>query len=167
MVDVVDEKMNILYQTSKKEAHEKGLLHKVVICEIINSKGEIMLIRPYSHKQDAGQYVSPVGGHVTAGEKDEEALKREVAEEIGISDFSFKLIGKAIFNREVLGRKENHFFIVYEGYTDKLPVLGDEAQSYKYFSKEELKSSLKAKPADFGDAYYFVLNNFYPEFLDH
>lgn len=165
MVDIVDEKLNFLYQISKQEAHEKALLHRCVIAEVINSKGEMMLIRPYSHKQDAGQYVSPVGGHVSAGETDEEALRREVAEEIGIQTFTFKLKGKAIFNRDVLGRHENHYFILYETFTDELPQLGDEAQSYKYFTTEELKKALHDNPDDFGGAYHFVVKTFYPELL--
>jgi ADP-ribose pyrophosphatase YjhB (NUDIX family) len=165
IVEVVDEDLNILYKISKKEADEKGLLHKCVIAEVINSKGQIMLIKPYSYKQDAGQYVSPVGGHVTAGETNEQALKREIKEEIGISEFTHKTKGKAIFNRHVLGRHENHYFIIYEIFTDKEPKLGDEAESFKWFTITQLKVELKKNRSDFGDAYLFVLSNFYKEFL--
>lgn len=165
IVDVVDEEGKVLYQIDKKIAHQKGLLHKTVITGVINSKGELLLIKPYSHKQDAGQYVSPVGGHIKSGETDEEGLKREVKEEIGIVNFTFKFIGKAIFNRQVLDRRENHYFYIYETFTDKTPKLGDEAESYKWFTKNELKKTLKENPTDFGDAYIFVVKNFYPEFL--
>ena len=165
MVDIVDEKLNFLYRTSKGESHQKGSLHKCVIAEVINSKGEIMLARPRPHKQDPGQYVSPVGGHVTSGETDEEALKREVKEEIGISNFTYKLKGKAIYNRFVIGRQENHYFILYEIFTDEKPQLGDEAESYKWFTKSELKKAIKENKKDFGDSYFVVLNNFYKDLL--
>ena len=165
IVDVVDDSLNILYQVSKTQAHEKGLLHKCVIAEIIDSKGKIMLIKPYSYKQDAGQYISPVGGHVTAGETDEDALKREVKEEVGISNFTYKLKWKAIFDRHVLGRHENHYFIVYEILTDEKPRLGDEAEFYKYFTKTNLKREIKNNKDDFGAAYFFVVKNFYKDFL--
>ena len=165
IVEVVDEKLNILYTISKQEAHEKGLLHKCVIGGVINSKGEIGLIIPLSNRQDAGQYVNPVGGHVTAGETNEEALKREAMEEMGFSDFKFKLVGKGIFNRHVIGRHENHYFIVYEIYTDQKPKLGNEAESYKWFTKEEIKKNLKDNIKIFGDAYLFVVKNFYKELL--
>ena len=165
IVDVVDDNLNILYQVSKTEAHEKGLLHKCVIAEIIDSKGKIMLIKPYSYKQDAGQYISPVGGHIIAGETDEDALKREVKEEVGISNFTYKLKGKAIFDRHVLGRYENHYFIVYELFTDEKPRLGDEAEFYKYFTKTNLKKEIKNNKNDFGAAYFFVVNNFYKDLL--
>lgn len=166
IVDVVDKDLNILYQITKQEAHEKGLLHKCVIAEVTNSKGQIMLIKPYSHKQDAGQFVSPVGGHVSAGETDEDALKREVMEEIGMKDFTYKFKGKGIFNRFVLNRHENHYFLLYEIFTDEAPNLGDEAETYRYFTKRELKKELKENPKEFGDAYFFILKKFYPELLN-
>lgn len=165
IVEVVDENLNILYVISKQEAHEKGLLHKCVIAEVINSKGQIMLIKPYSHKQDAGQFVSPVGGHITAGETDEQALKREVMEEIGMKSFTYKLKGKGIFNRHVLGRHENHYFVLYEIFTDEEPELGDEAEFYKWFTKVELKKEIKNNKHNFGDAFLFILHNFYKELI--
>lgn len=165
MVDIVDNNLNILYKTSKQEAHEKGLLHKTVIGEVINSKREIMLIRPFGHKQDAGQFVSPIGGHVRSGESDEDALKREALEEVGLKDFKFKLKGKGIFNRSILNRQENHYFIFYEIFTDDEPVLGDEAETFERFTVGELKERIKNNIDEFGGAYLFVLKNFYPDLL--
>lgn len=60
-VDIVDENDNVLYSTSKKEAHEKGLLHRCVIAEVINSKGEWLLIKQSKTKQEPGKFVSPMG----------------------------------------------------------------------------------------------------------
>lgn len=165
IVEVVDKDCTILRRVEKQVAHKEGLLHKTVIATIINSAGKRMLVRPYSHRQDAGQFVSPVGGHVTAGETDDEALKREVMEEVGLEGFKYKLKGKGIFDRWVLGRHENHYFILYEVFTDQKPVLGDEAKSLKWFTDEELKYELKKHPKDFGDAFYFVYKSFYPELL--
>lgn len=165
MVEIVDKDLNILFVTSKEEAHKKGLLHKCTVAQLINSKGQFMLIKPYSNRQDAGQYVCPVGGHVTAGETDEASLKREVEEEIGISKFKFKLKGKAILDRHVIGRHENHYFIFYEIYSDEKPVLGNEAETCRWFTAKELKKEIKANKKDFGEAYFFVLEHFYKEFL--
>jgi isopentenyl-diphosphate Delta-isomerase len=164
-VEIVDEDLNILSVTSKKEAHEKGLLHKCVIAQVINSRGEIMLVKQLPHKQDAGQYVSPVGGHVSAGERDEDALKRETLEEIGLKDFTYAPRCKAIFNRKVIGRHENHYFILYEIICDDEPILGDESESYRWFTKEELMHELRHNVKIFGDAYLFEVEKCYPELL--
>lgn len=164
-VDIVDENCNVLYKTSKDEAHEKGLLHKCVIAEIINSKGEFVLVKQAPQKQDPGQFVSPVGGHVSAGESDEDALKREVQEEVGLSDFKCRYIGRKIFNRPSRGKIENHYFLLYEIYSELPLILSDEAVSYKSFTQLEIKDIYKNNPSQFGDAYNFILNNFYKHLL--
>lgn len=164
-VDVVDNTGAVLYSTTKAETHQKGLLHKTVIAELISPTGEMTLVRQSPHKQDAGQYVSPVGGHVGAGETDEQALRREAKEEVGLEGFEFSLKGKAIYDRKVLGRHENHYFIVYEIYTDEKPTLNDESVSYKRFTRDKLKLMLQKEPHTFGAAFHFVVKIFYPELL--
>jgi isopentenyl-diphosphate delta-isomerase len=162
-VDIVDEKGNFIKVVSKQQAHEKGLLHKTVISQLVDSNGRWLLIKPSKGRQDEGQYVSPMGGHVSAGETDVQALKREMNEELGLrGDIKYELIGKTIFNRFVIGRQENHFFIMYKSYSNKEPILSHEAESCKYFTEEELKRELKENPELFGDAFHFVAKKFHP-----
>lgn len=165
-VDVVDNNDNVLYQVTKQQAHQKGLLHRTVISEIRDSQGNWILMKQASDRQDAGKYVSPVGGHVRAGETEDEALIREALEEAGLEDFTFKLIGKVIFNRFVIGRQENHYFILYEIYSDKKIILNHESESYRVFSEEELKEELDKNPGIFGEAFHFVVKTFYSGLLD-
>lgn len=161
LIDIVDINNKVIEKMSKAQAHKKGLLHRTVIAEIIDSKGNWDLVAPAAHKQDAGQFVSPVGGHVAAGETLEQALKREVMEEAGIKDFKYQFVGKGIFNRRVLGHQENHYFFVYQIISDQQPVLCDEHSHHKKFTVKELKKSLKENPNMFGGAFHFVVNNFY------
>lgn len=165
LVDIVDENLGILYQESKFKAHDKGLLHKCVIGEVRDSDGNWVLIEQTSDRQDPGQLVSPVGGHVRAGESDEDALRREALEEIGISKFDFKLVGKKIFHRRVIGRDENHYFIIYIIYPKEDLVAGEEGVGFESFSDLALKEQIKKTPNKFGDAWYFIVRNFYPELL--
>jgi ADP-ribose pyrophosphatase YjhB (NUDIX family) len=160
-VNIVDKDNNILYQVSKGESHQKGLLHETVIAELVDPEGNWTLVKQAAHKQDKSQYVSPVGGHVTAGESWEQALKSEASEEIGITNFKFKFINKAIFNRPVNGHQENHYFIVYEIYANHTPKLNDESVSFKKFSKAQIVQLAKQNSPLFGDAFYFVLKNIY------
>lgn len=165
LVDIVDENDNVLYQAKKIDAHEKGLLHRTVIAEVIDTEGRFTLVKQASDRQDAGQYVSPVGGHVRSGETEEEALHREALEEMGLKKYDFKYIGKAVFNREVLGRKENHYFILYEIYTDSKAKLNHESVGYEKFTRKQLRKEIKENPKKFGDAYYFIVEKFYPDLL--
>jgi isopentenyl-diphosphate delta-isomerase len=165
IVDIVDENDIALYQSPKREAHQKGLLHRTTISEIIDSQGRWIMVKQAPDKQDAGQYVSTVGGHVTAGETEDEGLKREAMEECGLNNFKFKLVGKKIFNRTILNRRENHYFIQYEIYSDNAITLNEESVNYKIFTTEEMKKALKATPEIFGAAFHFVVQAFYPELL--
>jgi len=163
MVDVVDEAGNVLYSILKTETHKNGLLHRTVIGEVRNSMGDIMVVEQAGDRQDPGQYVNPVGGHVSAGESEEEALIRETFEELGLKDVSYQLVGRAVFNRKVLNRIENHLFCLYRITTDEDPNLGPEAVSFKWFTKEEYSKSLKENPEMFGAAHHFVLNKFHSD----
>lgn len=165
LVDIIDSTNNVLHSISKKAAHEQGLLHRTVIGEVRDTKGNWVLVRQSQDRQDAGQYVSPVGGHVRAGETEVEALKRETLEEIGLTDFAFDHIGDFIFDRKVLGRHENHYFIIYRITTDRPFVLGDEADDYKSFTEASLREQIKQHPSLFGAAFYAVLHKFYGHML--
>ena len=153
----------MLYTATKTEAHERGLLHRTVISELINAKGEWVLVQQAADRQDAGRYVSPMGGHVHAGERVEDALKREVLEELGIEGFSYCFVGKAIYRRHVLGRDENHYFLLYESFSDNELTLNAESVGFKKFTVRELKEALQTAPGKFGEAFHFVLNTFYPD----
>lgn len=161
-VDVVDEQGTVIRSVSKRTAHEQGLLHKTVISEIIDSQGRWLMVRQSSDRQDAGQYVSPVGGHVGAGESDDDALKREAEEEVGLGgEFRYELVGKAVYERHVIGRHENHLFVVYKIFSDTAPVLNHESESCRYFTEQELKEELQAHPELFGAAFHFVVGSFF------
>ncbi len=152
-VNVVDKNLKTLYKTTKKEAHEKGLLHKTVIAEVVDSKGRYLLVKQAPDRQDAGKFVSPVGGHVRSNETDEEALEREAFEELGIKNFSHEYLGNIIFNRKILGRAENHYFIIYKIKWDKKIKLNHESVESKWFTVKELKFALKNNREIFGAAY--------------
>jgi len=163
MIDIIDEHNVIVGQAMKSEAHMKGLRHRTILAEIKNSKGDWLLVKQSSSRQDAGQYVSPIGGHIQAGESEIEALKREALEEVGYSDFTHKKIGDANWDRSVLGRQENHYFILYEIYSDKNPILNDESDDYSWFSTPDLIREMKTHPKQFGDAWWFVVKEFYKD----
>lgn len=163
IVDIVDNNNRIIGSATKEEAHDKGLLHRTVIAEVVNSQGEWILVKQASDKQDAGQYVSPVGGHVRSGETVEQALEREAMEEVGIKPERTEFVGKAIFDRQTRGKRENHLFIVYIIYSDDEPRLNEESTEYRRFSEKEIGELLKKDGKMFGDAYHFVVENFFPK----
>lgn len=75
---------------------------------IVNSEGKILLAK--SHKW-FDKYTLP-GGHIELGETMEEALKREVKEEVGldVEVVEFLTMQEAIFAKEFYKRKHFIFF---------------------------------------------------------
>lgn len=166
LLDIVDENDKVIGSAMKSETHKKGLLHRTVIAEVIGKDRVWTLVEQSATKQDTGQYVSAIGGHVKSEETLVSALRREAKEEYGLSgNFKFKLIGKKIYNRTVKGNKENHYFIIYEIYTNKKPVLDEESVDYKIFSEKELARELKEHPEKFGPPFRFLIKNFYPNLM--
>lgn len=164
MVAVVDERGGVLREVRKTEAHRFGWLHKTVI-GCLRYGDDFALVQQAADRQDAGQWVNPVGGHVRAGEANEAALLRECEEEIGTKNVTFTFLGSAPYHRQVIGRDENHLFYVYEIRTDDEIVLGPEAVALLRFTAEELRRLCAKNSPMLGDAYYFVAEKWYPELL--
>ncbi len=141
------------------------LLHRCVVSQVIDSSGNWILVKQASDRQDAGQYVSPVGGHVSVGEDEVSALKREAMEEMGLKVQKFSIKGELIFNRSILGRKENHLFLVYEIYSDDPYVTNHESVGTEIFTPKELAEQLASTPERFGDAFHVLIGKLYPELI--
>ena len=90
---IVNDRGEVTGQAPRSKVHDGSkLLHPVVHMHVINPKKAILLQKRALTKQVfPGKWDSAVGGHISAGEKLEEALKREAYEEIGLRNFSAKL----------------------------------------------------------------------------
>lgn len=163
LLDIINDQNEVVGTIGKSVAHKDGTLHRIVIGELVNSKGEFCFVMQASDRQDAGQYVSPIGGHVGAGESTDDALIRECQEECGITPKNFRFVGQTIYNREVIGRKENHLFLVYQIESDLDPVLNHESVEFKWFSVEEIKKTVIESPITFGAAWHHVFRNIFPK----
>lgn len=96
---VVDEMGNILGAISRGHAHDGSkILHPVVHLHLFNSKGELYLQhRPALKDIQPDKWDTACGGHVDLGESVEQALHREVREELGVTDFEPISMGHYVF----------------------------------------------------------------------
>jgi 8-oxo-dGTP pyrophosphatase MutT (NUDIX family) len=163
LVDVVDSRNLVVGSSTRDDAHANGLLHRVVVALLTDHDNRWLLVRQAGDRQDAHALVMPVGGHVRAGESELEALAREVEEEVGMSLLDPKLVGRAVFDRTVLGRRENHLYCFYEMRTDQQPRLNAESIAYRWLDRDRMVSMARRRPATFGGGFYFVVRNFYPD----
>jgi len=86
MLDLVDDEDRVVGRARRSEVHgNPDRLHRVVHVLVFDREGRIFL-----QKRGPGKLVQPnrwdtsVGGHVDAGESREAAVRRELAEELGI-----------------------------------------------------------------------------------
>lgn len=96
---IVDENGNILGSISRGEAHGGSMaLHPVVHLHVFNSRGELYLQkRPHWKDIQPDKWDTATGGHVDLGENVDQALHREVCEELGITDFQPEPLGHYVF----------------------------------------------------------------------
>lgn len=161
LVDIITTDNQVVKTVDKSLAHQDGLLHRIVIGELVNSRGEYCFVRQSKGRQDAGQFVSPIGGHVSSGETLEQALVRECQEEAGLTPDNFTLIGQTIYNREVIERKENHYFFIYQINTDQDPILNHESVELRWFTVDEIKQALTTHDPLFGAAWHHVFQTIF------
>lgn len=85
MFPLVDSEGRVIGSAPREECHgNPELLHPVVHCVIVNARGELLLqLRSVKKDIQPGKWDTSVGGHVALGEKPEDALVREVCEEVG------------------------------------------------------------------------------------
>ncbi len=83
--DVVDEQDRVIGRASRKECHQKQLIHRIVHILILRSDG-MLVLQKRSPRMDTypNCITSSAAGHVAAGETYANAATRELEEELGL-----------------------------------------------------------------------------------
>ena len=139
---VVDEEGKVLGKAPRSVCHDgrSKLLHPVVHLHLFNREGKLFL-QKRSIKKDIqpGKWDTSVGGHIAPGETVEEALFREVREEIGLKIFQPQFIKKYVWESSV----EKELVFSFIAVSDSLPVIDrNEIDDGKYWTIEEVGRSI-------------------------
>lgn len=102
-------------KATRAECHSGSkLLHPVVHLHVIHPESGALLLqkRPAWKDIQPSKWDAAVGGHVDYGETIEDALVREVAEEIGVTDFHPEFVTSYVFESDI----EKELVYVYRTY---------------------------------------------------
>ena len=132
----VNEDNEILGEVSRTKADKEGLLHRVSVIYLNDNKGNILIQERVNGKLDHSS-----AGHVDVGESYIEAAKRELKEELGVSDIDLLEIGECSSNE--LGGKTRHKFKVYKCTANPVKLEKSEVKNVFWADPEEIWQDMK------------------------
>lgn len=140
LLPIVDEDGNVTGSMTRGVAHcGAKALHPVVHLHVFNSRGDIYLQkRPAWKDVQPDKWDTATGGHVNYGESIEEALRREVSEELDISDFQGKPLGHYVFESNV---EKELVYVHTTVYEKDIHPNAEELNGGRFWTKEEVKQN--------------------------
>lgn len=138
---LVDEEGRVIGSATRGECHSgTKLLHPVVHLHVFNSRGELYLQkRPEWKDIQPGKWDTAVGGHIDYGETPEEALVREVREELGITGFTPERIGMYVFESQ---RERELVYVHRTIYDGQICPSNEELDVGRFWTEEEIRSAI-------------------------
>ena len=111
---LVDPEGRVIGSATRGECHSGSmLLHPVVHLHVVSPDGALLLQKRSDDKDiQPGRWDTSVGGHVDYGETIDHALRREAAEELGLTDFDPVMLTPYVFQSSVERELVNPFIAV-------------------------------------------------------
>ncbi len=140
-LDVVTGEGKIIKTLPRSEIHgNPSLIHRVVHVLVFNKKGELFLQKRSMTKDVApGKWDTSVGGHVNSGETLDEAVEREMKEELGITMCEPKFLYRYIHSNPYETELVYTYSYVYDG---EIQLNYDEIDEARSWNMNEIRENI-------------------------
>jgi len=138
---IVNEDGGIIGKAPRSACHRgEKLLHPVVHLHVLNHQKHVYLQkRPMNKLVQPGKWDTAVGGHISVGETLETALKREAYEEIGLKEFSVKLVKTYRWDSEI----ESELVYVFVTHDFKsIHLHSEEVEEGRFWTPKQIESNI-------------------------
>lgn len=138
---IVNEEGGIIGKAPRSVCHRgEKLLHPVVHLHVFNNQKHVYLQkRPMNKLVQPGKWDTAVGGHISVGETLETALKREAYEEIGLTQFSAKLVKTYRWDSEL----ESELVYVFTTHDFKsIHLHSDEVVEGRFWTPKQIETNI-------------------------
>ena len=147
LIQIVDENGNFTGQIiDKEEAHDKNLLHNEVATFIINDKKQVLLQKRSANKRFNPNKWALCAGYVDAYESLENAILREIKEEVGldISKDYLHQFGEREFTIRDSNSHITYFYYIRSNLNEKdFIIQKEELSEVKWFDIDEVIDMIK------------------------
>lgn len=157
-VILVNKKDEIVGLEEKIEAHLQGKLYRAFSILLFNKKGETLIQKRSKLKyHSAGLWSNTCCSHPRPNERLEQAAKRRLKEEMGIS-CKLKEIFSFIYKAELGSLTEHEFDYVFFGYFDGKPKPNKkEVEDWQWIKWRDLERDLRKNPKKYTPWFKIIL----------
>ena len=158
--DVVDIHDQVIGQATRREIHQKNLLHRSVHILVFNPNGDLFLQkRVLSKDENPGFWDTSAAGHIDAGEDYQTAANRELMEELSISEPLHPFM-------RVKACRESHWeHVLAYTCTTRQPIKTDPAEIIegRYWTLDEINRSISLNNHQFTSTFKILFINYLKE----
>ena len=144
LVDLFD---NEIGKASKKEVHEKGLLHRAFSVFMVSDGRMLIQKRNWNKYHSGGLWTNACCSHPRYGELLDEAVIRRIKEELGITtqfDKVFSFVYRSTFKNGITEYEYDYVFI--SDYNGNIEPDVDEIEEYKWVGLDDLADDFVNNP---------------------